>query len=151
MIKNKKVLLGLLLSGLCISVFAQSVSVQEVQPVGDDIASSPESIPPAFHNQPKESELAPLSYVNQPPMIPHSTKNYQITKNTNQCLSCHSVQASRTTGATRISPTHFVNRDGTVSGNVASNRYFCVQCHVSQTDVEPIIKNEFKPLPGYGE
>ncbi|MDH2999734.1 diacylglycerol kinase [Chelonobacter oris] len=148
MIKNSKVLAlaGLLLSGLC-----GSAPAQEVYPVGSEIASSPESIAPAFHNQPKESELAPLSYVNQPPMVPHSTKNYQVTKNTNQCLACHSVQASRTTGATRISPTHFVSRDGVVSGEVSPRRYFCLQCHVSQADVKPIIENQFKPLPGYGE
>ncbi|TNH06699.1 nitrate reductase cytochrome c-type subunit [Testudinibacter sp. TR-2022] len=148
MIKNTKalVLVSLLLGGVCTPILAQ-----DVQPVGKDIASSPESIAPAFHNQPKENELAPLNYVNQPPMVPHSTKNYQVTKNTNQCLDCHSVQASRTTGATRISPTHFVGRDGVVSGEVSPRRYFCVQCHVSQSDVAPIVPNEFKPLPGYGE
>lgn len=148
MIKNTKVLAlaGLLLSGLCSSALAQ-----DVYPVGKDIASSPESTAPQFHNQPKESELAALSYVNQPPMVPHSTKNYQVTKNINQCLNCHSVQASRSTGATRISPTHFASRDGVVSGEVSPRRYFCVQCHVSQSDVEPIIENQFKPLPGYGD
>ncbi|MBE2898709.1 nitrate reductase cytochrome c-type subunit [Pasteurellaceae bacterium 20609_3] len=122
----------------------------DVEPVGKDIQSSPENVAPAFHNNPKETEPAALNYVNQPPMIPHSIKNYQVTKNQNQCLNCHSVAASRATGAPRISPTHFVSRDGKVSGSLAPRRYFCLQCHVPQAEVEPIIENEFKPLPGYG-
>lgn len=147
MIKKTNVLalVAFLLNGLYTSALAQ-----DVYPVGKDLASSPEYTAPQFHNQPKERELPALNYVNQPPIVPHSTKNYQVTQHTNQCLNCHSVKASRTTGATRISPTHFTNRDGIVSGEVSPRRYFCVQCHVSQSDVAPIIDNQFKPLPGYG-
>ncbi|MEA7178548.1 nitrate reductase cytochrome c-type subunit, partial [Salmonella enterica subsp. enterica serovar Montevideo] len=42
-----------------------------------------------------------------------------------------------TTGAPRISPTHFMDSDGKVSGNVAPRRYFCLQCHVPQSDTAP--------------
>lgn len=120
--------------------------------VDNYLQGSSEYVAPAFHNEPKESGLYALSYVNQPPMIPHAVKNYQITKNTNQCLNCHSVEASRVTGATRISPTHFMDRDGNIVGSSTSpRRYFCLQCHTSQSDVEPIVPNEFKPLKGYGK
>jgi len=104
-----------------------------------------------FHDAPKQSELPALNYVNQPPMVPHSVKNYQITKNVNQCLNCHSVEASRVTGATRISPTHFADREGNIGSSASPRRYFCLQCHVSQSDVEPIVPNEFKPMKGYGQ
>ncbi|VTR41653.1 Diheme cytochrome c NapB precursor [Serratia fonticola] len=53
---------------------------------------------------------------NQPPMIPHSVDGYQISKNTNRCLQCHGVEHYRTTGAPRISPTHFMDSDGKVLG-----------------------------------
>lgn len=133
------------------ALFASSTIIAEDK-IDNYLQGAPEDVKPAFHNAPKQSDLAPLSYVNQPPTIPHSVKNYQVTKNVNQCLNCHSVEASRITGATRISPTHFADRDGNiVGGNASPRRYFCLQCHVSQSDVEPIVPNEFKPMKGYGE
>lgn len=119
--------------------------------VGGSIQESVENVAPTFHNEPKERDLPALNYVNQPPMIPHAVKNYQVTKNVNQCLTCHSPEASRVTGATRISPTHFMDRDGNIVGSTSPRRYFCLQCHVSQSDVEPIVPNEFKPMAGFGK
>lgn len=121
-----------------------------VYPVGDNLDSSPENVTPAFHTMPKEQAEMALNYVNQPPLIPHSIKGYQVTKNVNQCLQCHSPQNARVTGAPRISATHFMDRDGRVTSELAPRRYFCLQCHVPQANVKPIVKNEFQPLPGYG-
>ena len=134
------------------ALFASSVLANtEVQPVGNSLEDGAEYVKPAFVTPKKESELPALNYVNQPPMVPHATANYQITKNVNQCMNCHSVEGSRVTGATRISPTHFVSRDGKISSNISPRRQFCLHCHVSQADVEPIVPNEFKPMPGYGK
>ncbi len=119
--------------------------------VGNNIDESPENVTPAFHNPPKEIELPPLNYVNQPPMIPHSIKGYQVTKNYNQCLKCHSPSNARITGATRISPTHFTDRDGNIVGGTSPRRYFCLQCHVTQADVDSIVPNDFKPMEGFGK
>ena len=91
-----------------------------------------------------------LNYVNQPPLIPHSVAGMQVTKNVNQCLACHSPENSRVTGAPRISPTHFINRDGVLQANLAARRYFCLQCHIPQTNAKPIVQNDFKPVTGYG-
>ena len=78
------------------ALFATSVMAEQSNSgAGDFFNNSPESVAPAFHDAPKQSELPALNYVNQPPMVPHSVKNYQITKNVNQCLNCHSVEASR--------------------------------------------------------
>lgn len=116
-----------------------------------DLSESPEDQGLNFHVVEKESKLEPLNYVNQPPMVPHSVENFQVNKNVNQCLNCHSAKNSRVTGATRISPTHFMDRDGKISSQTSPRRYFCLQCHVPQTDAKPIIENEFKPLDGYGK
>lgn len=115
------------------------------------LKNSPENVKPTFHSTPKETELPALNYVNQPPMIPHSIKGFQVTKNVNQCLMCHSPANARVTGATRISPTHFMDRDGNLTSQLSPRRYFCLQCHVTQDDVKPIVPNEFKPMDGYGE
>lgn len=99
----------------------------------------------------KQQAKIALDYVNQPPMIPHNVTGYQVSLNTNACLRCHSVQASRTTGAARISPTHFIDADGKTLGKVAPRRYFCLQCHVPQTDAAPIVENTFQPVAGFGQ
>ncbi|AFJ47237.1 nitrate reductase cytochrome c-type subunit [Shimwellia blattae] len=100
---------------------------------------------------PKEQERMPLNYVNQPPLVPHSVEGYQVTTKTNRCLQCHGVASYRTTGAPRISPTHFTDSDGHVLADVAPRRYFCLQCHVPQSETPPIVENTFSPLQGYGK
>lgn len=119
---------------------------------GVDLNQSPEvsGTPEGSVRMPKQQERMALNYVNQPPMIPHSVDGYQVTTNTNRCLQCHGVEHYRTTGAPRISPTHFMDADGKVLSNVAPRRYFCLQCHVPQTDAAPIVENTFSPSKGFG-
>jgi nitrate reductase (cytochrome), electron transfer subunit len=90
----------------------------------------------------------PRDFVQQPPLIPHTIKGYQITKNFNKCMDCHSWSRAPETKATKISLTHFKDRDGKELSNVSPRRYFCLQCHVPQTDAAPLVKNDFKPVEG---
>ncbi|MBY6186118.1 nitrate reductase cytochrome c-type subunit [Marinobacter hydrocarbonoclasticus] len=94
----------------------------------------------------KETDRRALNYVNQPPLIPHKVQGYQITQSTNRCLQCHDVDNYLTTGAPRISPTHFTDRDNIVQPQVAPRRYLCLQCHVTQADVKPPVENDFAGL-----
>lgn len=118
-----------------------------------DLSQSPEvsATPEGTIRMPKQQERMALNYVNQPPMIPHSVEGYQVTTNTNRCLQCHGVEHYRATGAPRISPTHFMDSDGKVLSGVAPRRYFCLQCHVPQTDAAPIVENTFTPSQGFGK
>ncbi len=95
---------------------------------------------------------APLSrdWLQQPPRIPHKIRGYQINRRSNKCLTCHSWSRYRETGATKISLTHFRNRDGRELAGVSPRRYFCTQCHVPQADAAPLVKNTFRPLAGMG-
>ncbi len=92
--------------------------------------------------------LLPRDFVQQPPLIPHSTTNYQVTLNYNKCMDCHSWNRSTTTGATKVSLTHFRDRDGQELSAVSPRRYFCLQCHVPQTDAKQLVDNSFSPTPG---
>lgn len=120
---------------------------------GVDFSQSPEvsGVPEGSVRILKQQDRMALNYVNQPPMIPHSVKGYQVTTNTNRCLQCHGVEHYRATGAPRVSPTHFMDSDGKLLSDVAPRRYFCLQCHVSQTDVAPIVENTFTPSKGFGK
>lgn len=88
----------------------------------------------------------PRDYVQQPPLIPHKIDNYRITLKYNKCLTCHSWKNYKRYGATKISQTHFEDRDANVLANVSARRYFCTQCHVPQVDAQPLVENQFKPV-----
>lgn len=85
-------------------------------------------------------------YVQQPPLIPHHIKGYIINMKSNKCLTCHSWANYKAAGATKISQTHFADRENNVMANVAARRYFCTQCHVPQADATPLVENTFEPL-----
>ena len=84
------------------------------------------------------------SYVFQPPLIPHHIRSYEISLNANKCLSCHSWTKAKQMGATKISVTHFTNRNDEVLADVSPRRYFCLQCHVTQADAKPLVGNSFE-------
>lgn len=93
-----------------------------------------------------DSAPIPRDFVQQPPLIPHDTKGYQINLKFNKCLTCHSWANYEQSGATKISQTHFTNRDGIEMANVSASRYFCTQCHVTQKEVRPLVDNEFEAV-----
>jgi cytochrome c-type protein NapB len=86
------------------------------------------------------------NYPEQPPVIPHSIDNYQLTLKTNRCLDCHRRQYTEGSGAPMISVTHFMDRDGQILGDVTPRRYFCTECHVPQTDARPLVPNTFEDM-----
>ena len=80
----------------------------------------------------------------QPPIIPHNIKGYQITKNVNTCMTCHSRKAAKETGATTVAKSHYLDRDGKELPNISARRYFCLQCHAPQYDAPPLVGNSFE-------
>jgi len=90
----------------------------------------------------------PRDFVQQPPLIPHTIKGYTVTMNFNKCLDCHAWSRAKESGATKISVTHFKDRDGLELSSVSPRRYFCSQCHVPQSDAAPLVGNTFKPGTG---
>jgi cytochrome c-type protein NapB len=97
----------------------------------------------------KDRPPLPREYLQQPPLIPHAIKNYNITRNFNKCLDCHAWSRYKETGATKVSITHFKTRDGQELSNISPRRYFCNQCHVPQTDAKPLVGNTFKRADGF--
>jgi cytochrome c-type protein NapB len=86
------------------------------------------------------------NYPEQPPIIPHSIDNYQLTLRANRCLDCHRRQFTEGSGAPMISVTHFMDRDGQVLADVTPRRYFCTACHVQQTDAKQLVPSTFKDM-----
>ncbi|MGE8063602.1 nitrate reductase cytochrome c-type subunit [Pseudomonas sp. NPDC089569] len=101
--------------------------------------------PPIANDENKDIKRE-RNYPDQPPTIPHSIRGYQIDKNGNKCLSCHSRANSARSQATAISITHYMDRDGQPLAAVSPRRYFCNQCHVAQKDVQPLVGNSFETI-----
>lgn len=97
-----------------------------------------------FKPVPRDRRPFVSDYVFQPPLIPHKIRGYELSTNANKCLSCHSFKKASEAGATKISVTHYQTRDGQVLSDVSPRRYFCLQCHVVQTDTRELIENTFK-------
>ncbi|WP_299688647.1 nitrate reductase cytochrome c-type subunit [uncultured Vibrio sp.] len=98
-----------------------------------------------FKEFPRDQELE-SDYVYQPPLVPHNIRSYEVSLNANKCLSCHSWKNAKEMGATKISVTHYMNREDAVLADVSPRRYFCLQCHVPQVNAKPLVENEFKPV-----
>lgn len=88
-----------------------------------------------------------VSFDDQPPMIPHtvSIEDERITMDRNECLTCHSKKGAKENedGAAKAPKSHFTDRNDNKTEFVAARRYFCTQCHYTQQDKAPIVKNNY--------
>lgn len=99
----------------------------------------PNLIPKVVNKDIKQGRNYPM----QPPIIPHTIRSYEVNKNNNKCMSCHSRQRTEESQAPMVSVTHYMNRDGNFLAEISARRYFCNQCHVPQLDVKPLVENTF--------
>ena len=99
--------------------------------------------PPPLVNADNSDVRRSRSYAMQPPVIPHKIDGYQLDKNANRCMFCHTRTRTQETQAPMISVTHFIGRDGNFLAELSPRRYFCLQCHVSQVPEDPLIENRF--------
>lgn len=90
------------------------------------------------------------AYPEQPPVIPHSIEGYQLSVNTNRCMSCHKREFTQGSGAPMISVTHYMDRQGQMLADVSPRRYFCTACHVPQADAPALVGNTFIDMSELG-
>ena len=83
------------------------------------------------------------AYTSQPPTIPHAIDRYEVTKNVNFCMYCHSRVRNEEFGAPMVSATHYMDRDHDYLAEISPRRYFCTACHVVQTDAREPVDNRF--------
>jgi cytochrome c-type protein NapB len=100
--------------------------------------------PPLLGNAVNDDNRLPRNYDMQPPVIPHRVDGYQVDRNFNKCLDCHAHAKVALSQAIPISPTHYKDRSGKTLDHVSTRRYFCLQCHVPQENVRPIVGNTFQ-------
>lgn len=85
---------------------------------------------------PGSSEILPREYPGAPPFVPHSLDGLTITKDANDCVTCHLTGLSFGAGhtATMIPDSHYIEQmDGTRSEDIQDLRYGCLLCHLPQS------------------
>ena len=102
-----------------------------------------EPVPPPMQAQENKDVRRVRSHPMQPPTIPHKIDNYQVDKNVNMCLNCHTRSRAPLTQAVAVSVSHYMDRDGNFLAEISPRRYFCEQCHVPQFDAKPLVENRF--------
>jgi len=107
---------------------------------------SNEATPPLMEKVENRDIKRKRNYPMQPPTIPHKINNYQVDLKTNKCLTCHSRKYTEQSQAPMISVTHYMDRDGNFLADVSPRRYFCKQCHVTQTVATPLVDNSFMDI-----
>lgn len=141
--KTFSLLLVVLVSVLLLPLASAKEGVQSLRG-GTELGDA--SVPAKLNKWRHDDEPIARQYVQQPPLIPHRVDNYKINKKFNKCLTCHSWSNYRVSGATKVGQSHFMEHDGSENSNIAGRRYFCLQCHVPQKQVDPLVGNEFKPI-----
>jgi nitrate reductase (cytochrome), electron transfer subunit len=99
--------------------------------------------PPPLQNSDNTDVRRARTYAMQPPVIPHKIDGYQLDRNANRCMFCHTRVRTSQSQAPMISVTHFMGRDGNFLAELSPRRYFCLQCHVPQVPTEPAVPNRF--------
>lgn len=102
-----------------------------------------ESTPAPLVNQENMDVRRTRAFAWQPPTIPHRIDGYQIDRNANRCMLCHGRTKIEESKAIPLSLTHYMDRDGTMRGDISPRRYFCTTCHVPQDEVKPLVGNTF--------
>jgi cytochrome c-type protein NapB len=100
--------------------------------------------PPPLANQENKDVRRNRAFAMQPPTIPHKIDGYQVDRNANRCVGCHSRTRIEETRAIPIPATHYMDRDGTLRGDISPRRYFCTQCHIPQDEVKPLVDNDYQ-------
>lgn len=134
------------------AIYAQSVqTAPQIVPRVTGAAQPMGEVPaPPFPRPVTDDKRVMRNYPEQPPVIPHSIENYQLTLRANRCLECHRREYTEGSGAPMISVTHFMDRDGQMLADVTPRRYFCTACHVPQTDARPLVPNTFTDMKELG-
>jgi cytochrome c-type protein NapB len=127
---------------LGVVVFVQPVAAQESLRGTTPLTETNEA-PEVTKLITKERRFA-RAYRQQPPLIPHKVEDYQIDLKVNECMRCHDWPYNVQEDATKISETHYFDRNGVALDRVSGTRWFCTQCHVPQDEARELVSNEFK-------
>lgn len=136
----------LILSLISLTLTGGSVLAEDVRSLRGPVAIDEEVNAPDWKKEHRDQPPIPRNYVQQPPLIPHTTRGYEVTRTYNECMKCHNWKDYRYYEATKVSQTHYTDSKGVELSDMAPRRHFCILCHVTQTEARPLIENDFRAV-----
>jgi cytochrome c-type protein NapB len=95
--------------------------------------------------RPGQGALIARTFNDQPPLIPHTIENYDISREANDCLDCHISDEFKGKKMPMVGKSHLVaNADPKAEPKISMLRYQCNTCHVPQVDAQPLVDNVFQ-------
>jgi cytochrome c-type protein NapB len=141
---NRKRVIVLALALAAIVYGGQLFSQENVATMRASVAIDEASVPPEPKQWQGKTDQIERNFSEQPPLIPHKSQSFKINLESNRCLTCHGLDTYEKKKATRISESHYKDRDGKQLTNLSPARYFCTQCHVEQRDTVPLVDNDYR-------
>ena len=102
-------------------------------------------------SRPGYNDPLPRAWEDAPPQIPHTVGNYlPVVAADNQCLDCHDVPRyidqpknmdRSVKSKSPMSRDHYASND---LDEVAGARFNCTQCHVPQSNAQPLVGNTYR-------
>ena len=130
----------------CCLLAAAATAQTTIDPTRGKVPIPEKTKPPRLVNNVNDDQRLPRNYAQQPPVVPHRVDGYQIDRNFNKCMDCHARGKTEFSLAVQVSDTHYLDRDGKKLDHISTRRYFCMQCHVAQEPVKPLVDNRFRGL-----
>lgn len=150
----KKLVILLAFLTLCCLAVVGYASTQEGVP-DEEIGLSKASVfdapaPPSDQKSetwPGQNSLLQRVNPEGPPPIPHMIGGFlPITQGRNPCIGCHRTDRKIEGGPVPIPESHYIDtRSGLDQKQDEPDgaRYYCLSCHVPQTDAPPLVENQF--------
>lgn len=126
----------------CASTALQVNSLRGENPSTADVAPAEKVY---VGKRPGQQALIVRNFEKQPPLIPHTMENYEISATENACWECHNSDDFKGQKMPMVGKSHLLGPVvADVTPKLDMKRWQCDSCHVPQVDAKPLIENAFK-------
>jgi len=142
----------LVISGIAIAQAEKSINDKDLGLSKTSVFEVPTPEPFDYNEAfPGTSKILPRAYLGAPPQIPHTIEMFTpVTAANNACLACHDKPdligkkaAGQPTPAPLSHYTDLRRKPDKVGNKLSGARFLCIQCHVPQGKVKPLVGNTF--------
>jgi cytochrome c-type protein NapB len=133
---------------LAITIAACASTAVQVSTLRDSTVTTSDTAPDVKNyvgKRPGQHALIARNFEKQPPLVPHTIEQYEISATENACWDCHNSDDFKGKKMPMVGPSHLLTpaaADATPKLNM--QRWQCDNCHVPQVDAKPLVENSFK-------
>ncbi len=138
-----------LLAALTLTVAACASSAMQVHSLRGSSVSTADNntlVEKAYvGKKPGQLALIARTFTDQPPLVPHTIENYDISATENACWECHNSDDFKGKKMPMVGKSHLLQTaDAGAEPKLNMQRWQCNNCHVPQVDAMPLVGNYFQ-------